>query len=680
MLVSWEWLSQYVELSVDADHLANRFAMTGLNHESTERVGDDIVIDLEVTSNRGDCLGHIGIAREASVILGQPLTIPAVGAASTGSGDSKPEPVGDWIRVENEFPAGCDRYTARVIRGVAIGPSPDWLVRRLRAIGLNSVNNVVDVTNYVMMECGQPLHAFDLSQVRGGAIVVRSGRPGETLEAIDHRTYQLDPGMVVIADAERALAIGGVMGGAGSEVSDATVDLLIESASFHSLAIRRAARLLKLHSPSSFRFERRPDPAGVDWASRRCCDLILETAGGRLCEGVAQAGVEPAERQPITLRIAQIRRILGIDIPADAIAGIPQALGCALVASAAGELTFVPPTWRADLTREVDLIEENARIHGYDRIPEDIAVPLRVARPRPRDIALDRIRHVLSAWGIDEALTASVVPDAMERHGSPWSDQPALETELPLLVGARHLRRSLIPSLLAARYLNQTQSLRDAELYEVATIYLPSSDAAALPKELSALGIVTRGDARFAKGVVEALVEQVAPRGSAVEWHPAEHAMFESGTLQQLTIDGVRLGFVGLIAAPVRDAIGLEQPVAAAELDVDALTDSLEQVRRAVPVSPYPAIARDLNFIVDEATPWSELSATCRGAADELLREVRYLETYRDAKRDGAGKKRQLLSLMFQSQDRTLTNEEVDGWVQRIVAACADRLSAKLIG
>lgn len=688
MLVCWEWLTEYVDLNVDADVLADRFAMTGLNHESTMTVGSDVVIDLEVTSNRGDCLGHIGVAREAAVILQGDLRIP------------NPQPVADssavaqHIDVLNQAPELCTRYTARIVRGVKVGPSPAWLTRRLAAIGIASINNVVDVTNYVMMECGQPLHAFDLQHVRGGKIIVRAARDKETLVAIDHRTYQLDSKMIVIADAERAVAIGGVMGGADSEVTEQTTDVLIEAAAFEPLAVRRAARLLKLQSPSSFRFERRPDPTGIDWASRRCCELILQVAGGELCQGVVDLGAAPEPRQPIELRLAQISRVLGIDVPLTEVERILTALGCQVERQAATTaqenqpaqatqwvvLQVVPPSWRGDLTREIDFIEEVARIFGYEQIPEDVSVPLHVAEIRPKDVAMARVRHTLSAHGLDEAMTASVVPDSFERFGSPWTDQPPLETETPLLVGSRTLRRSLIPSLLAARCNNQLQSIRNAQLYEAASLYLAGATADELPRQVAALALVTQGDLRIAKGIVEELIAQVAGRAARPQWQTSEHPLFATGSLQSVHLNGCLLGFVGLISSQTQQAMSLEQPVAAAELSVDELTAALEPVRRTARVSLFPAITRDLNFVVDEPVLWSTFREVCQTAASDLLQDVRYQETYRDTKKDGEGKKRLLLSLHFQSLDRTLTGDEVDADVARIIAACEKQCAAKLLG
>ncbi len=674
MLVCWEWLSQYVKLTTDPDTLADRFAMSGLNHESTAHVGQDTVIDLEVTSNRGDCLGHIGVAREASVLLDLPLCIPNPQPKSSGSQAS------DLLKVENQFGAGCSRYTARVIRGAKIGPSPAWLVRRLAAVGINSVNNVVDITNYVMMECGQPLHAFDLKHIRGGKIIVRAAMKNEKFLAIDHHTYDLDERMVVIADAERAVALGGVMGGADSEVSESTTDLLIESAAFEPLLIRRAARKLKLQSPSSYRFERRPDPAGLDWASRRCCEMVLEIAGGTLCDGFIDSAAEPQPREEIRFRLSQIERILGIDISTQETDRILKALGCSVSAINPSTLSVTPPSWRADLQREVDLIEEVARIHGYDKIPENVAVPLSVAAQRPKDVAMCRARHVLSAYGIDEAMTPSVVTEQLDQCGSVWTDAAALTTEIPLLIGAKYLRRSILPSLLAAKYINQSQSIRDAQLYEVATVFIPGAAGTLLPREQSVLALVGLNDLSAVKGVVEDLISQTASKKTQVQWVVADHAFFASGSSQRVELDGKVLGYVGVVNAKVQNRLGLDQPVAAAELNVDRLTSALEEVRRADAVSAFPSIARDLNFVVDEPLRWSEIEASCKAAGGEFLKSVNYRETYRDPQKDGANKKRILLTLHFQSMDRTLNSQEVDQAVADIIAQCAKAFSAKLLG
>ncbi|MDZ7618519.1 MAG: phenylalanine--tRNA ligase subunit beta, partial [Patescibacteria group bacterium] len=311
MLVSWNWLKQYVTLDMPHEELARRLMLSGLNHEETREVAGDVAIDLEVTSNRPDCLGHLGIAREVCALFGHALQRPA---AAPVEGKT---PVASLVGVKIDCPDLCYRYTARVVRGVKVGPSPRWMTRRLETIGLTPINNVVDISNYVLMECGQPLHAFDFGKLGGGQIVVRRPLPGEVIEAIDHKEYRLEPDMCVIADARVPVAIGGVMGGARTEICDATTDVLVEAAEFAPMSIRNTARALNLHSDSSYRFERKVDPEGIDWASRRCCELILELCGGELAQGVVDVGAAPPARAPIVLRFSQLKRVLGIDVPAE---------------------------------------------------------------------------------------------------------------------------------------------------------------------------------------------------------------------------------------------------------------------------------------------------------------------------------------------------------------------------
>ncbi len=552
MLVSWNWLKQYVPLTMSPREFEERLMMAGLNHEETHEVGDDLAIDLEVTSNRPDCLGHLGIAREVAVLWNCELAIPA---ARPAEGTKRVE---DLVRVRIECPELCSRYTARVIQGVRVGPSPDWLSKRLTTIGIGSINNVVDISNYVMMECGQPLHTFDYAKLSGKGsgkgvshrlceapegpfrqtvadtftgpeIVVRRPQADETIEAIDHKTYRLDANTCVIADGRLPVAIAGVMGGAATEVTGQTRSVLIEAADFDPISVRGTARQLGLHSDSSYRFERRVDPQGIDWASRRCAELILETAGGELAAGVADAGAPPLPRAPIVLRLSQLRRILGIEIEPAVVRRILAALGNAEVKAEgsispigpispmgpigsasgnadAGQLTYLPPTWRRDLSREIDLIEEVARIHGYDKIPEDVGVPM-AASSRPRDDRLvARIRTVLTAAGFDEAMTLSAVDAASARIVTAWTQGEPLRSQTPVIRGADHLRTSLVPSLLRVRQTNESLSNPVIELFEIAKIYLPSQG---LPEEWWMLGICSGRPYADVKGVVEAIVAAI---------------------------------------------------------------------------------------------------------------------------------------------------------------------------
>ena len=436
MILSRNWLKDYVPLPMSVEQLTDRLTLSGLNLECFHTVGDDFAIDVEVTSNRPDCLGHVGVAREVSVLWERSLTIPAAKPPAMGPDVAK------LTSVTVECADLCPRYTARVIRGVKIGPSPQWLADRLRTLGIAVINNVVDISNYVMMECGQPLHTFDFKLLAGGKIIVRRAKPGEKFTAINHQTYELAPDTCVIADGEKAVALAGVMGGATSEVSDTTTDLLIESADFAQLSVRNTARRLHLHSPSSYRFERGVDPEGIDWASSRCCELILELAGGELAAGVIDVGQQPQPREQVKLRFDQLERVLGIKIPDERVRQILTALGNVETHVCDHCVKVIPPSWRADLTREIDLVEEVGRIYGYDEIPEDAGVKM-VASTRSReDRVLDQVRDCVAAIGFDEAMTISAVEREWVDAFRPWSTAEPLATSTPVLRRANCLRQT----------------------------------------------------------------------------------------------------------------------------------------------------------------------------------------------------------------------------------------------
>ncbi|MGM0487581.1 MAG: phenylalanine--tRNA ligase subunit beta [Planctomycetota bacterium] len=670
MIVSWNWLAAYVPLKMDVAELEQRLAMAGLNHESTKTVDDDLAIDLEVTSNRPDCLGHLGVAREISVLWEQPLTEP----------DAQP-PVGgkEVSRLTNvtvECPRMCYRYTARVIRGVKIGPSPPWLVSRLRTVGLNSVNNVVDISNYVLMECGQPLHVFDLNLLQGPEIIVREARDGEQFEAIDHRMYTLDPSMCVIADGGRPVALGGVMGGVESEIHDETTDLLIESAEFAPLSIRNTARQLGLHSPSSYRFERGVDPVRVEWASRRCCELILELAGGQLAPGIMDIGAPHQQRAPITLRLHQLPRILGIDVPLEEVRRILTALGNEEVGQTEDRIEVIPPSWRRDLAREVDLVEEVARIHGYDEIPEDVSVPMAPSQRTDDDRVLETLRRGVTAAGIDEAMTVSVVPEKWTRAFSPWSDAEPLRCRTPMLKGADRLRKSLIPSLLEARRINESMGNDAGELFETAHVYLPRPSG--LPQEPWMLGIVSGRDFFFLKGVVESCLELLHIDTPLVV-QQCELPLLDPVQQCRLELGEQVLGYLGLVSSKELKQFGLKTEATVAELDLSVLASAANLVPQQQPLSEYPPIARDLNLVVDESVNWATLKSTVAQAAGPLLETLRFQEVYRDPNKDGAGKKRLFFSITLRSPEQTLTNEQADEIRDKVVSACAQQHHATLL-
>jgi phenylalanyl-tRNA synthetase beta chain len=686
MIISLNWLADYVQIQVPTEALAERLLMAGLNHESTETVGADTAIDLEVTSNRPDCLGHIGVAREAALLFARPLHVPDPRPLE-GAGRAA-----DTVAVEITAPDMCPFYSARVIRGVRIGPSPQWLVDRLATVGVESVNNVVDVTNYVMLECGQPLHAFDLAKLRGGRIVVRRAVEGEPFTAINHKAYRLTSQMCVIADAERPVALAGVMGGADTEISAATVDVLLESAQFAPLAVRAAARGLVLQSASSYRFERTPDPAAIEWASRRAAALILETAGGTLAQGVAAAGALTATEATVTLRPGRVAEVLGIDVPAPRQHAILMGLG--FVDTSRGDPALEPgrwraPTWRRDVFREIDLVEEIARIEGYERVPEDRSITARPVELSARETTVRIASGTLVEAGFCEAMTRSVVSESLEATASPWGAGPPLMVQPALVRGADRLRRTLLPSLVEARAGNLAVGAPHGELFEVARAYVARSttggEHASPVEEPLLVAFVTGGGFFAAKGVVEAVLARlgVARAGGRIECRPVDLELFTRGRAAELvltrgTAAPERIAVIGELSAAVLEAAGTTGPAAGGEVRLDRLDFAVGADRTLRRPSDYPAVERDINLVVAETVPWGEIATAIHAAAGPVLEHCRVVQVWQDAERLGAGKKSVVVALRLRSDSGTLSGDDANRVVHAVIEACRRAVGATL--
>ncbi|NDC54069.1 MAG: phenylalanine--tRNA ligase subunit beta [Planctomycetia bacterium] len=685
MIISLDWLADYVQVPATPDALAERLLMAGLNHESTARVGADTALEIEVTSNRPDCLGHIGVAREAAVLFGLPLHVP----------DPRPpegaEKATESVAVEIHAADACPFYSARVIRGVRVGPSPKWLVDRLATVGVESVNNVVDVTNYVMLECGQPLHAFDLASLRGGRIVVRHAADGEPFTAINHKTYSLTPRMCVIADAERPVALAGVMGGADTEIRPATTDLLLESAQFAPLAVRAAARGLVLASASSYRFERGPDPAAVEWASLRAAALILELAGGTLEQGVATAGSPAGTQATIALRPGRVAEVLGVAIPAAREHAILAGLGF-VDTSRGGEGSGEPaawraPTWRRDVTREIDLVEEIARIEGYGRVPENLPITARPVERPAREETVRAASGVLVGAGFCEALTRSVVSGRLEAAAGPWGGATALEVRPALVRGADRLRRTLLPSLVEARAGNVAAGAPHGELFEVARAYVGNADRGgdSPVEEPLLVAFVTGGGFFAAKGCVEAVLERlgVAGAGGQTTCRPLDHELFARGRAAEVLLArgpaaAERIAVIGEFSSALLAAAGLDGTAAGAEIRLDRLEFAVGRDRKLHRPSDFPAVERDVNLVVADTVPWADIAAAIRTAAGPLLEHCRLVQVWQDAERLGAGRKSVVVTLRLRSDSGTLSGDEANRVVQAVVEACGRAVGATL--
>lgn len=654
---------------MSVEELVDRLTMTGLNLEGTKSIGDDLAIDLEVTSNRPDCLGHLGVAREISVLWNQQLQPPDSQVVESQ------RLVGQLVHLAVDCPELCNRYTARVICGVAVGPSPEWLVDRLRTIGMATVNNVVDITNYVLMEVGQPLHAFDLDRITEQKIVVRKAMAGESFVAIDHKKYQLETDMCVIADPSQVLAIGGVMGGLDTEVSGKTNNVLIESAQFDPVNVRNTARQLNLYSPSSYRFERGIDPEAIDWASRRACRLILELAGGELATGFLDMATTQSSRQPIILRLSELKRILGIEVPAAEVREILAALGNDELRADDRSVEVVPPSWRQDLVREIDLVEEVARIHGYEKIPEDVGVPMVASGRLDEDRVWEKIRHVMTAAGFDEAMTLSVVEASWSAMHQPWGNHDPLQSETPVLRRADCLRQTLVPSLLATRQGNETRGNQVIELFEIAKVYLPQLGG--LPREEWMLALTSGDDFMTVKGVIQTLVQSVSP-GVELKVGQAPLGLLDSQRSCTLELAGKTCGYLGELGHQGLRQIGLREPTTVAEVRLSVLVETAVLAAQHVSQSLYPAVTRDRNFVFDQQVRWAEVAAVVQGCGGELLERLEYQETYYDEVRLGHDKKSILFTMILRSDKGTLTREEADAVCSQVDVRLQDTLGGCL--
>ena len=696
MIVSLDWLADYVDLPA-VDSLTERLLLSGLNHESTKSVHDDTAVDLEVTSNRPDCLGHIGIAREVSVLFQRPLKIPTLSLADAKGSHS--------VSVSIDSTEFCPFYSARVIRGVTVGDSPEWLVRRLEAVGVASVNNIVDVTNYVMLECGQPLHAFDLNRLHGEEITVRRAQEGESFVAINHRKYELDSGMCVIADAKQAVAIAGVMGGAETEICPQTVDVLIESAQFAPLPVRYAARALVLGSQSSYRFERGPDPAAVEWASCRAVEIILEIAGSSSVDPPIRAGKLNSSQAIVDLRTHRVEEVLGVSIPSQRQREILQSLGFVEQESSAEVLRWLVPSWRRDCTREVDLIEEVARIEGYDIVPENVSITALPVQRSSRERLVRIISETCVAAGFCEAMTRSVVGDTYEKFDSPWGKAPALVCRPPLVQGADKLRRTLLPSLLEARSSSLSSGASHGDLFEIAHCYLGCDRKSEIRKDVAPieepllLGLVTGGDFFRGKGLAGAIFERLGIHEWPSEEGPKEHSgnnfgvtyhPFDSMSMQQgrsaeiiFHSPGVTSRRVGVVGEFTQEFMGQcksEKQSVGVELRLDGLEFVMNCESKLLSPSNYPSIDRDINLVVDEAVSWGSLRAAIESTQCDELEDVQFGGIWRDDDRLGRGKKSVIVSVRLRSCRETLSAEQANSFVESMVNSCQTRLDAILRG
>ncbi|MBN2593155.1 MAG: phenylalanine--tRNA ligase subunit beta [Sedimentisphaerales bacterium] len=668
MKILLSWLSDYIKTDYSAEQIVEILSDVGLPCEGIEKLADDTVIDVEVTSNRGDCLGYIGVARELAAATGKELIMPKIEL------DESEKDVTEFAGVQIDEPDLCGRYTARVIEGLKVGPSPGWLRKRLEAIGMRSVSNVVDATNYAMMETGQPPHAFDYDKIAQGKIIVRKALAGERIVSIDGTQCELNPDMLVIADPGGPVAVAGVMGGLDSEVGEKTTRILLEDAYFDPVSVRTTSRKLGLPSEAAFRFERIVDIEKIDWASKRTSQLIVRVAGGKVAKGVVDVYPKKPEQKTVTLRLSRLNKLLGIEVPAEKVMKILSALS--FEPEVKDDLvTCTVPSWRSDVYREVDLIEEVARVHGYDKVPTERKIKIEVVPADPRNKFAESVRTYLNACGFYETINVGFVNESVAGLFSEGGAERHLSVRDELRKSANLLRQTLIGSLLGVLKTNVNAKNLPCRIYEIADTFVPTEQRNELPIQKTKLALVSDGDFRDLRGVVEGLISRIS-KDAQIDFAPAELIWAETGA--EVLINSQPVGKAGVVSKTVSDKLDLKDMLpCAAELDFEMLMSLAGGAIKVKPIPRFPAIQRDLSIIVDEEIRWADIIKAVESKACAELEDVQFVGIYR-GKGIPAGRKSVTLTLRFRDEDGTLTHETVDGFESDIVRSLTESTKAEL--
>lgn len=653
-----------------------------------EQLGlDDAVIEFEIYPNRPDCLSVVGIAREISALTGAPLRLPDVPEGLRDRG-------GPAVDVLVEAPDVCPRYCAQVVEGVTIGPSPLWMQQRLRAAGMRPINNVVDVTNYVMLELGQPLHAFDLAKLAGPKIKVRRPVEGERIETLDGVERELDTDMLVIADAEKAVAIAGIMGGANSEVSDQTQNVLLEAANFHAATVRKMARRLGMQTEASLRFEKGLDPELPLWAIHRAAKLLAEVAGGKPSPVVTDASETSASERQISLRPERVNRVLGTDMSPAEMKRCLRALHFGVDVTGDARLQVHVPSYRRDITREIDLVEEIARIYGYDRIEPTLPKGSTIqGGVTSEDAQTEQLRQRLIGAGLSEVITYSFMsPRGLERLQLAPDDawRRAIPIQNPLSEEMSLLRTNLMVNLLELVARNERRQAASVQVFELGSVFVPQElPLTAQPEEKTTLGIALMGEVHRTgwgepsrqvdffdlKGLVEAALEVLGVEYSIEAGsHPALHP----GRSAQVVVEGETVGVLGEIHPDVTDAFDIAHRVYVAELGLETLLGKAAATT-FTPIPRYPAVHRDIAFLAPAEVTAEDIERVITHHGGELLKEYRLFDVYQGAQIP-EGYRSLAYAFVFQASDRTLKEAEVESVLNELMTQLKGQYGVKLRG
>ncbi len=689
MRLSVNWLKEFINIPDDLQGFSDALTMAGLEVEETKLMScadlmagggagekDDIVLNVKITPNRGDWLSVLGVAREGAPLLNEQIAMPRV-------------PDSEWVDeqmpITIQAPDLCRRYAGIIIRGVKVGKSPGWMQDRLVAAGMRPINNVVDITNYVMLELGQPLHAFDLSLLHGQQIIVRRAKAGEKMVSIDNQDRALDENILVIADADRPVAVAGIMGGVESEINDNTTDILLESANFDMVSVRRTSKRLGLSTESSYRFERSVDPSICEYAAIRAATLIKEYAGA------ASIGkpndVYPLQVKPMEIKVVpdKANRMLGLNLT---ISEMTQALaGYSILTSMCDETLICRiPTYRPDMTLDVDVIEEIGRGYGYDKIPMSLPnIPLQ-GKDSPEGELRRKLRRILMSCGLQEVLSHSMIEHKLAAM-SGRTDIVAIRNPLSLELDS--MRRMLIPNLLDVLIRNQGHSSRGIGLFESGKIYF-TDKTVGYDEKLSVAGVVCGSmwdtswgmgktvpvhDFFSCKGIVEALFAELGITGAKYEAHT--DVLLHPTRAARVLVGDKEIGILGQISPSLAASIDIRGEAYAFELDVNAILSILPSAARFSELPRYPSVSRHITMKVAESVNFEQINTIATQFGGEMARSVELIDIFRGEKL-GAGVKSVTISVEFRSDTRTLMDDEVSQAVAEIKSALETQLKASL--
>ena len=685
MNISYNWLKDLIEIDLSPDELAKKLTGVGLAVEGIHAHGDDFVLDIDLTSNRPDCLSHLGVAREIAVIQNSKLKIH-----SNGDQNSLAE---SQTLVSIDAPDLCSRFTARIIRNVKIAPSPKWLVDRLEAIGERSINNVADITNYVMHEFGQPMHSFDLDRLTEKKIIVRRAKKGETITTLDEVERKLDDSILAICDAERPVAVAGIMGGLESSITENTVNVLLEVAFFNRSNIRATSRKLNLATEASYRFERGVDIENLIRASNRATELICDLAGGEAGEFVdlylTKFTPNEIESKDIS---AAVTRLTGLSVAMAECLRILNALG---IATAEKSTIFISPSWRHDLSIEEDLVEEVARHIGYENIATELPPAFHAGEYQPTAEREQLLRRQLVNIGFNEALSYSfidtrfdyvfeTVPGLIDEK----ADEKYVTLQDSVIEGSVRMRPSILPGLLDAVRLNFNHQRHDVKMFEMGKIFASTSSEEPLPNELDAMALVVTGgeiyqdrampsrelDFYDAKGAVEASLTTLGV--SDVKFVAAEIKHLRAGQAASIHINEITVGFLGRLSDEIAASYKFKQPVFVAEINLGAVLELPVDTSRYQQLSKFPSITRDVSFVAKRNISFGEIVDAIEQENFELCRNIGFVDVY-EGKGMAEDERSITVRLEYRSDERTLVEAEVENLHQRILATIEQKLGIR---